>query len=72
VTEEPIVEAYAGAFYPERPVSFTRGGRRVTVAELTRQWRTPDEIHFDVVTDDGSRFEMVYKFSQDRWQVIAR
>jgi len=72
VNERISVEAYAGAFYPERPISFVRKGQKFVVVDVVKQWRTPDEIHFYVIADDGSGHEVAYSFSRDKWQVIAR
>jgi hypothetical protein len=72
MSEDWKVEAYAGAFYPERPVSLLKEGRKLVVVDVVKQWRTPDEIHFEVVTDAGDSYELIYSFTTNRWQVVAR
>lgn len=63
------VECYAGSRYPERPQALHWAGERLPVAEVERQWRTPDALVFWVRTLDGRRFQLAYCESQCVWRV---
>jgi len=67
-----VVECYAGCRYPERPRAFVWEGKRMTVAEVERQWRTPDGLAFCVCTTGGCRFTLAYDETAHAWQVQPR
>jgi hypothetical protein len=74
---EVVVECYAGYAYPERPRAFEVSGRRYVVAEVERQWRTPEGIAFRVRTEASryflllgdTRFVLTYDQAADEWSV---
>ncbi len=61
------VEAYAGAAYPERPLSVERDGRAVAVDEVLAQWREEERIGFRVRLADGSQLLLYYVPELDIW-----
>jgi len=63
------VECYAGSRYPERPQALHWAGERLPVAEVERQWHTPDALVFWVRTLDGRRFQLTYCEPQCVWGV---
>jgi hypothetical protein len=68
---EPRVECYAGARYPERPRAFVHRGKRLTVAQIEGEERTPRGIRFRVRVSDGRRFWLFYDEIVDVWDVRA-
>ncbi len=69
VTEEAIVEAYAGASYPERPRRFSFDGEDVQVASVERRRRTPNALEFRVKGEDGRLYDLTYDFRTRKWQI---
>ncbi len=63
------VEAYAGASYPERPRAVWFRESKLDVAEVIRQWRTPDALHFLVEVEGLGRVELVYR--DESWFLIS-
>ncbi len=55
-----LVECHSGYTYAEKPLALTWEGRRLEIAAILAQWRTPEEKHFRVRTSDGREFELVY------------
>ncbi|MCX6034086.1 MAG: hypothetical protein NTV38_03795 [Chloroflexi bacterium] len=70
-----IVECHSGSSYAERPTALTWQGRRLIVAEILSQGRTPQAKWFRVRTADGQVFELAYVGAADRclseqeWQI---
>jgi hypothetical protein len=70
-----IVECHSGSSYAERPTALTWQGRRLIVAEILSQGRTPQAKWFRVRTADGQVFELAYVEAADRclseqeWQI---
>ncbi len=70
MTEDAIVEAYAGAFYPERPRSFILHGRKIEVASVEWRKRAPTTILFHVRGTNGKLYDLVYDFRTQEWQIL--
>ncbi len=69
---ELIVECYSGYTYAQEPRAFIWRGRRYTVQEVERTWRTPEGPHFLVCTEEGGFFELAYDEAGDIWSVKER
>ena len=65
------VECHSGYTYAERPTAFVWRGRRYQIAQILKQWRTPDGPAFQVMTPDDSRFTLSYDESKDIWSLKA-
>ena len=65
-----IVECYSGHTYAQEPRVFLWQGRRRVVQKVERVWRTPEGLHFRVITDDGDRCELAYNEQADTWTLI--
>jgi hypothetical protein len=63
------VECYAGYSYPERPLALWWQGRRLEVASIRAEGRTPAGKWFRIETGDERVFEMNYDQAADEWQV---
>jgi hypothetical protein len=63
------VECYSGSRYGERPVSFEFIGRRHSVKDVTRTWRSPEGLHFRVTTEEEERFELTYHEGTGEWSI---
>lgn len=67
---ELTVECYSGHTYAQEPRAFVWQGRRHVVQKVERAWRTPEGPHFQVVADDGDRYELAYNEQADTWSLI--
>jgi hypothetical protein len=71
----PIVEAYAGVRYPERPVRVFWPDRWRDIAKVERQEQHPDRRCFTVLlAPDASghgdtRLRLCYDYANDAWSV---
>ena len=63
------VECHSGFTYAEKPVALTFLGRRLEVAEILAQGRTPQEKWFQVRTSDGRVFRLAYGEVSGEWQI---
>lgn len=69
---EQIVKAYAGASYPERPLSVLWRGKWRSVAEVERQEQHPDRRCFTVRLEapwDDTKLRLCYDYANDAWHV---
>ena len=64
-----IVECHSGHSYPQRPTAFTYQDERREVEKVLIGWRSPEGIHFRVLTTEGEDFELSYFLESDSWQV---
>jgi hypothetical protein len=79
---ELIVECYSGYTYAQEPRAFVWQGQRYIVQKVERVWRTPEGLHFRVVTgveNEGWRMEngewrmeseLAYNEQADTWSLI--
>ena len=63
------VDCYSGQTYAERPKSFIWEGLEYEVKEIEKEWREPEERHFQVRTKDNKLFQLCYNESQDHWSL---
>jgi len=74
-TPRPIVEAYAGARYPERPLRVFWRGRWHNVDRVEHQEQHPDRRCFTVrlapddLSQDDTRLRLCYDYANDAWSV---
>jgi hypothetical protein len=64
-----LVECHSEYAYAERPIGLTWEGRRLEIVKILAEWRTPDEKHFRIRTQDGQQFELSYRETTLEWQV---
>src|SRR5512138_1919660 len=64
-----IVECHSDYTYPERPVAFGWEGRRLEVAQILHEWRSPSGKGFRVRTIEGQEFELLYQEAANEWQI---
>lgn len=72
-TEAPLpvsVSAYAGASYPDHPISILWQDKRLDVMKVERSWRTPMALHFRVQLESLGRIELIYYVKNDAWTLI--
>jgi len=71
----PLVEAYAGARYPERPLRVHWRGRWRNVDRVEHQEQQPDRRCFNVrlepdeLSRDDTRLRLCYDYANDAWSV---
>lgn len=65
------VHAYAGASYPEHPISIIWQDKRLDVLTVDRSWLTPDALHFRVQLESLGRVELVYYMQGCTWSMIS-
>ena len=74
-TPRPIVEAYAGARYPERPLRVFWRGRWHNVDRVEHQEQHTDRRCFTVrlapddLSQDDTRLRLCYDYANDAWSV---
>lgn len=64
------MECYSGSRYGERPVAFYLHGRRHVIQLVEKSWRTPSALHFQIRTQEGEGFQMVYCHEADEWSIV--
>jgi len=64
------VECYSGSRYAERPVSFGTLGRKHSVKDVIKTWRSPSRLHFHVRTEEDECFELTYDQRTDAWSIL--
>jgi len=64
-----IVECHSGYDYAERPTALIWQEQRWEVKEIQALWRTPDGKFFRISTQNNRKFELLYKESEDIWQI---
>ena len=67
---ELTVECYSGHTYAQEPRAFVWQGRRHVVQKVERAWRTPEGLHFRVITVDEDSCELAYNEEADTWSLI--
>ncbi len=72
VDETVQVECRAEYAYPQRPVSIRWEGTRMEVAEVLREWRTPEGKHYHVRLRGGRELLLAYREDCHCWQVRER
>lgn len=65
------VECYSGARYGERPTALVSEQTRLEVSEILKSWRSPTSIIFQVLTEDGQSFELIFDENIAHWRVEA-
>jgi hypothetical protein len=73
-TPAPIVEAYAGVSYPQRPLRVFWRNRWHTIAQVEHQEQHPDSRCFTVRLAPGRarddiRLRLCYHYRNDAWSV---
>ncbi len=63
------VQTYSGGRLHERPRRFVWQGVWLEVAQVLKQWRTPEELVFLVASSEGKPFLLRYAETVDRWRV---
>lgn len=64
------VDAYAGASYPERPLSVERDGARADVVEVQSRWREEERVGFRLLLSDGQIVLVYYVPELDLWSGV--
>ena len=64
-----IVEYHSGYVYAERPITISWLEKRWEVKEILSQCHTPEGKFFRVCTQNNQIFELLYKESEDIWQI---
>lgn len=63
------VRTYSSFAYAVEPRSFEHDGSTHRVAEITRSWRTPAQLHFYVRDEAQEFFLLTYEETSDVWSV---
>lgn len=64
-----MVECYAGATYPEKPLALYWDGERLEIEQIEFQVRVPDGWRYRVRTINSQVFELKYEENNARWYV---
>jgi hypothetical protein len=64
-----IVECHSGFAYADRPVALTWEGQRLEIIQIVVEWRTPQEKHFQVRTNDKRIFHIIYHEIENEWKI---
>jgi hypothetical protein len=63
------VECYSGHTYAQDPRALVWQGQRYPIAQVESSWRSPEGPVFQVLTEPGDRFELVYHEVEGVWQL---
>ena len=63
------VECHSGYTYAQEPRVVVWEGMRYPVTEVSRRWRQPEGPAFDVETEQGVTFSLLYLEVRDCWTV---
>ncbi len=64
-----LVECLSGYTYAEKPMALTWEAKRLEIAEILAEWRTPQAKHFRVRVCDGQTFELSWCETALDWQI---
>jgi hypothetical protein len=70
MTSEVTVDCYAGYKANQRPVAFSLGRKKITVAEILDQWHGPNHTYFKVLAEDTNIYILRYSEAHDLWEVV--
>jgi hypothetical protein len=62
------VECHSGYTYPERPTAIVLDGRRLEIAQIISEARTPSGMYFRVKTADDRELDLEYDEEKDEWK----
>jgi hypothetical protein len=63
------IECYSGARYGERPRALVSEEHRIEITEIVNSWRSPTGVTFQVLTEDGQSFELIFEEATGQWSV---
>ena len=63
------VECHSEFEYAQRPVAFRWQGERIQIDEIVSQWRTPTGKSFQVSTEDGRAFKIIFTEHTEQWDI---
>lgn len=63
------VQTYSSFAYAVEPRTFEHDGTVHRVAQITRTWRTPAQIHFYVRDESMKFFELTYDEPTEQWSI---
>ncbi len=63
------VECHSGYAYAGKPRAIHWQGKRLEVAEILAEWRTPQAKHFRVRTGGGQAFELSCAETSGDWKI---
>lgn len=66
------VECRSSSTYAEEPAAIYWEGQRLEVAEIEKNWRSPEGKHFLVRTSGGLELKLFYSELEDIWHVVPR
>jgi hypothetical protein len=58
---------YSGCDHPN---AFLWQGNRLTVHQITKEWREPGNKHYQVITDNDDHFKLVICETSGKWSIL--
>lgn len=66
--DRPVkIECHSGYTYPERPTAIVMDVRRLEIAQIISEARSPSGKHFRVKTADVRELDLEYFVEKDEW-----
>lgn len=62
------VECVSSTRYGDRPTAVVFDQERMLIQQIFKHWRSPDGIHFHVLTTNDLAFELIYEEISDEWR----
>jgi len=66
---DDLVICHSGSEYAERPVKFYWDGSWVNISSIINEWRIPEGKIFQVVSERGKHFILMYNQIVDHWTI---
>ena len=61
------VKCYSGYKADEKPLSFILDGKKLLIAKIINQWRSPGFNYFKVLADDGKTYLLKNYYQEGEW-----
>jgi len=65
-----VVDCRSGFTYAERPTAFRWKNHQHAIEAVNTEWHSPIGKHFQVTTENGHIFELIYNHAKDTWQIL--
>jgi hypothetical protein len=64
-----IVTCWSDYTYAQQPVGLTWQGKQYRVSKIMDRWRSPQGLHFRVLSHDKRIFTLTYHEAEDQWSI---
>jgi hypothetical protein len=61
------VECISSTKYGDRPIAVVLEDQQLPITDILKSWRSPQGIHFQVLTGDNMAYELSYTEVTNQW-----